>query len=385
MATDSSISGVSIREFPHGVEYIFPPQKTVSSAGNTFEQMKHAIVYAVIAAVFYFASRDKFIDVAFVAKAGIVTIVATASMISAAGRRRSPTSVTVRYEELTVKQGSRAWGKPIYLRRKDLIDARLAPANDGNGNWLFAVRRTTGKPLILVRGPEPALRSMAAAVRQLLQLEVNCIGSTLTPTAEAGGTGVPVSEAADLWDYPPPPPDKRLMVVATDRLLVMELKKIMPTSGWASILIGFSLVPILYFVNDAPRHGFFTWMVLPMLVAAAGVGLLILGEFRAMVLVATPDEFSVKGRPWLIGRRRQWLAEEIAQFTVQTSNAGHSRRTEMRLLVMTLRRGRAVTIFRTSKLTFHQAGYIATELRHFYRVNATARTIAKTPVATLES
>lgn len=385
MATDSSISGVSIREFPHGVEYIFPPQKTVSSAGKTFEQMKHAIVYAVIAAVFYFASRDKFIDVAFVAKAGIVTIVATASMISAAGRRRSPTSVTVRYEELTVKQGSRAWGKPIYLRRKDLIDARLAPANDGNGNWLFAVRRTTGKPLILVRGPEPALRSMAAAVRQFLQLEVNCIGSTLTPTAEAGGTGVPVSEAADLWDYPPPPPDKRLMVVATDRLLVMELKKIMPTSGWASILIGFSLVPILYFVNDAPRHGFFTWMVLPMLVAAAGVGLLILGELRAMVLVATPDEFSVKGQPWLIGRTRRWLAEEIAQFTVQTSNAGHSQRTEMRLLVMTLRRGRAVTIFRTSKLTFHQAGYIATELRHFYRVNATARTIAKTPVATLES
>ncbi len=385
MPTDTTISDVRVREFPGGVQYIFPPQKVALSPWKSLGPMKHAILYFALAAGIFFISQRHIVDTAFIVKAGIVLVVALASIIRAQGRRFSPVSVTIRSAALTIKQGSRAWGKPISLDRNELIDARLSPAADDKGNWLFAVRRTTGKPLILVRGPEPALRSMGAAVERILELQVDCINSTMASGAAAPMAGLPVAEAADLWDYPAPPPDKRLTVVATDRLLVMELKKIMPTSGWASILIGFSLVPVIYFLNYSPHGKFLIWMVLPMLVAAAGLGLLILGEFRTLLLVATPEEFSLKIRPWPLGRTQRWPAEEIVHFTVQTVNGGHTQRTEMRVLVMTLRRRKPVRLFRTSKLTFHQVGYMSTKLRHFYTATAAVQSGTRTPTATLES
>ena len=385
MTTDATISGVRIREFPGGAEYVFPPQKAVLSTWKMLGPMKHATLYAAIAVGIFFISQEHHWDVAFLAKAVIVMVVAMAGAIRSAGQRRSPVMVTIRPAELTVKQGGRLWGKPLCLKRNDLIDARLSAANDDQGNWLFAVRRTTGKPLILVRGPAAALQSMGDAVGRILELKVICINAAMAPGAAVDGAAIPVAEAADLWDYPAPPPDKRFTLVAADRLLVMELKKIMPTSGWALTIVGISLVPVIYFLNYAPHRGFYMWMVLPVLATATGIGLLILSEFRTMVLVATPEEFSVKVRPWPLGRTRRWSAEDIAQFTVQTANGGHTQRTEMRLLVMTLRRGKAVIIFRTSKLTFHQVGYMSTELRHFYCVKAAGRPGVKMPSATLVS
>ncbi len=372
-------SDVVIRDTPDGVEYIFPPQPTISSLNDKIKRFRRPLIYAAIAIALYVISSHQDFDLYFFIKAGFLLILAITGLIAGTMRGRSPVSIAISPDGITVKQGSRAWGKPVNIAPTDIIGAKMTAGVTVPEKWSVTIQRHSTIPLALASGTREDMEHLADTLRQVLKLNVATTDSANPTGADVPGANVAPVVSPEFWDYPEPPPDKRVVVIPADGLLVVKLKGLSQITGTGGILalVGLSLAAfaMLWALQISQPHGinFNPWMpnAKTFWIGSAfiiGILWLISEMFRTVTLVATPETLSVLYNRLFIRRTRHWPRDQIANFSVRIHKAQsrYGSTVEYRRLYLYRTNKKPVVIVNTRMLKFSQIGYIATELRHFY-------------------
>jgi hypothetical protein len=388
---------VIIRDMPDGVEYIFPPRRTTSSLNSTIKRFRKPLIYAAIAIAIYIISSHQDFDLYFIIKAGILLILAATGLIAGAMRGRSPVCVAIRPDGIRVKQGSRAWGRPVNIVQSDIIGAKMTAGPAAPEQWSMIIQRHSTIPMTLASGTLAAMEHLADSLRRVLNLNVTTTDPVNPTEANAATASVAPAVSPEFWDYPEPLPDKRVVVIPTDGLLVVKLKGLSQITGirGALALLGLLLAAfaMLSALQLSQPHGihFNPWMPNAKTIwigSAFIIGILWLASeaFRTVTLVATPEKLSVLYQRGFIRRTRHWPSDQIATFSVRVhkTQSRYGATIEYRRLYLHRKNKKPVVIINTRVLKFSQLGYIATEMRHFYGA-ATGAPENSQPVSAAES
>ena len=390
-------SDVVIRDTPDGVEYIFPPPPTISSLNEKIKRFRRPLIYAAIAIALYVVSSHRDFDLYFFIKAGILLILAITGLIAGSMRGRAPLCIAIQPDCITVKQGSRAWGKPVKIAQSDIIGARMTAGRTVPEKWSVTILRHSTIPLILASGTREDMEHLADSLRQVMKLDVTTTDSVNQTGSNDSTASVASAVAPEFWDYPEPLPDKRVVVIPTEGLLVVKLKGLSQITGMRGMLTLLALSLAAFAMVSALQlsqpHGinFNPWMpnVKSFWVGSAFIiAILWLTSeiFRTVTLVATPETLSVLHQRMFIRRTRHWPRDQIANFSVRVhkTQSRYGATIEYRRLYLNRENKKPVMIVNTRNLKFSQLGYIATEMRHFYGA-ATGAPENNKPISAVES
>ena len=390
-------SDVVVRHTPDGVEYIFAPRPTISSLNEKIKRFRKPLIYAAIAIALYAASSHQDFDLYFLIKAGILLILAITGLIAGSMRGRAPVCIVIRPDCITVKQGSRAWGKPVTIAHTDIIGAKMTVGRTVPEQWTVTILRHSTAPLILASGTRQDMEHLVDSLRQVTKLNVTTTASVNQTEPGDSTAGVAPAVSPEFWDYPEPSPDKNVVVIPTEGLLVVKLKGLSQITGMRGMLalmaLSLAAFAIVWALQISQPHvaNSNPWMpnAKAFWVGSAfiiGILWLISEIFRTVTLVATPETLSVLHQRMFIRRTRHWPRDQIANFSVRVhkTQSRYGATIEYRRLYLNRVNEKPVIIVNTRNLKFSQLGYIATEMRHFYGA-ATGVPEHNQPVSAAES
>ncbi len=353
----------TVRDLPDGMEFILPPGAAPQSAAVNLWRYWHVGFLGLVAVFILFINHWRFRFSGNLAETLIILLMAVNGAFAEIMRGRSAVYLGIHPDKITLRRGKRRWGKPLKILSRDIIDIGIVPAITAD-QWLLALRRTNAPPCTLVRGSKSLIADISAAITRIMHVPVMDADMTKIDSNFIGNA------VANLWDYPAPPPDKRMVLVHENNLLLMELKGVLypGTQGTAAaVLITAVVFGVTVCVDGGAMH---PWMLPLFCVLLAGLLVLVKAAYRGLLIVASPDEVCIRSIGWIPTATRIWPANEIQNFLIHTANAGNSSATGIHRLKLLLTGGRQINLFQTSKLTFHQIGYLATELRRFYNKKA---------------